>query len=345
VNSIMSATPPNAFEAPTGAITSARINGAPAASGAALAGGDLLSLTDLTPRAILDLFETARAMKADITPYRKVLDGKTVIMLFEKASLRTRITFETGVHKLGGAPIYMEHSTQRLGERESMKDYGKNLERWIDCIVARVYSHKVIEELADAARVPVINALSDRFHPCQGLADLFTLAERPDGLGGKSLAYIGDGNNVCHSLMHAATMLGVDMTVVTPKGYGPAADVVEECTRFAAAAGCTLRLSTDAAAVEGHHAVYTDVWVSMGQADQAGKRRKVFADYQVNAGLMERAGRGIEGGSLFMHCLPAQRGVEVTDEVIDSHNSVVYDQAENRMHVQNALLVKLLRDK
>jgi len=318
----------------------------PIASAQQLAGRDLLTLTGLTPGAIGELFQTARRMKSDIAPYRRTLDGRTVILLFEKASLRTRITFETGVNKLGGTALYMDHSAQRLGEREAVKDYGKNLDRWVDCIVARVYSQRIIEELTDASRVPVINALSDRFHPCQGLADLFTLWERPGGLrpGGRRLrlAYVGDGNNVCHSLMHAATMLGVDTTVVTPPGFEPAPDVTAECQAYAAAAGSTLRLTDDPEGVAGHDAVYTDVWVSMGQADAGGKRRKAFADYQIDADLMAVAGRGTPSGAVFMHCLPAQRGVEVTDEVIDSAASVVYDQAENRMHVQNALLSHML---
>jgi ornithine carbamoyltransferase len=199
--------------------------------------------------------------------------------------------------------------------------------------------------MADTARPPVINALSDRFHPCQALADLFTLYERAGCDAGRlrqtRLAYIGDGNNVCHSLMQASTLLGVDTTIVTPKGYGPAADVVKECEAFALAAGSKLLVTTDLAAVEGHDAVYTDVWVSMGQAggvDEVTKRRKVFSKYQVSAELMERASRGRKAPAVFMHCLPAQRGLEVTDEVIDAPQSVVYDQAENRMHAQNALL-------
>jgi ornithine carbamoyltransferase len=314
---------------------------------ASLAGRDLLTLTDITREDILDLFKTAKRCKANIKPFRKSLDGKTVVLLFEKASLRTRLSFETGIGLLGGRSIYMDHSAQRIGEREATKDYGRNLERWLDCVIARVYSQRAVEELAGFCDVPVINALSDRFHPCQGLADLFTLWERPGGLEGVRLAWVGDGNNVCHSLMHAASMLGVDMTVITPRGYEPAPEVVQECLAYAKQHGGTLSFSHDPAAVEGHHAVYTDVWVSMGQADQANERRAAFADYTVNAPLMALASKGVTGkrfphGSLFMHCLPAQRGVEVTDEVIDSPASIVYDQAENRMHAQNALLIHLL---
>lgn len=311
-------------------------------------GADLLTLSNVSPRAVMELFETARRAKADIRPYRQVLDGKAVALLFEKPSLRTKVSFDVGVAKLGGHPVFMDHSAQRLGARESVRDYGKNLERWVDCIVARVYLQSALEELADAAKCPVINALSDRFHPCQALADVFTLFEMAGHDAGRlremRIAYVGDGNNVCHSLMQASTLLGVGTTVITPKGYGPAEDVVRECEGFAKAAGSSLLVTTDANAVEGHDAVYTDVWVSMGQAggvDEVTRRRKVFAKYQVSGEMMERASRGRASGAVFMHCLPAQRGLEVTDEVIDSARSIVYEQAENRMHAQNALLAHM----
>lgn len=284
--------------------------------------------------------------------------GTTAVLLFEKASLRTKMSFETGIGLLGGRSLFMDHSNQKLGEREAVKDYAKNLERWVDCIIARVYSQEVLYELAEHARVPVINALSDRFHPCQALADLLTLAERAEALGvplrDLRLAYVGDGNNVCHSLMHASTMLGVSTTIISPKGYEPAADVVAECETFAKQSGATLTITSDLSAVERHHAVYTDVWVSMGQADTAAKRRKVFSPYQVNGVLMTQAAKGLSPsgkpghlphGPYFMHCLPAQRGVEVTDEVIDAPSSLVYEQAENRMHAQNALLVHMFSTK
>jgi ornithine carbamoyltransferase len=327
-------------------------NGSPSGNASAkissareFAGADLLSLTNVTPKAVLELFDTARKMKADLTPFRNTLDNKAVALLFEKPSLRTKVSFEVGIAKLGGHAIFMDHSSYRLGARESVRDYAKNLERWVECIVARVYQQTVLEEMAETAHPPVINALSDRFHPCQALADLFTLYERAGcdaaRLHETKLAYVGDGNNVCHSLMHASTLLGVDTTVITPKGYAPAPDVVAYCHAFAAAAGSKLTISTDLAAIDGHDAVYTDVWVSMGQAggvDEVTKRRKVFTKYQVSAELMDKASRGLPAPAVFMHCLPAQRGLEVTDDVIDSTNSVVYDQAENRMHAQNALL-------
>ncbi|GJQ30369.1 MAG: ornithine carbamoyltransferase [Phycisphaerae bacterium] len=317
-------------------------------SAADMRGADVLTLSNFTPRAALELFDTARRAKADITPFRRVLDGRSFALLFEKPSLRTKMSFEVGIAKLGGQPVFMDHGAQRLGARESVRDYAKNLERWVDGIIARVYLQTALEEMAEAARCPVINALSDRFHPCQALADLFTLFELAGHDAGRlramRLAYVGDGNNVCHSLMHAATLLGVGMTVVTPRGYAPAEDVTRECEAFAKAAGSTFAVTADLHAVEGHDAVYTDVWVSMGQGggvDEVTRRRKVFAKYTVDAGLMERASRGRPAPAVFMHCLPAQRGMEVTDEVIDSARSVVYDQAENRMWAQNALLVHM----
>ena len=321
----------------------------PARSLADLRNRDLLTFTQLSKPCVLELFALAKELKGTRHQQRTTLANKSVILIFEKASLRTRLTFELGVGMLGGRAVYMDHSVQRLGEREAVKDYAKNLERWLHCIVARVYDQQIVEELAEHSSVPVINALSDRFHPCQALADLFTLWERAPSLTveGKRLriAYVGDGNNVCHSLMHAACTLGVDITVVTPKRFDPADDIAAQCQQLARESGSTLTLASKLSAVEAHHAVYTDVWISMGQADQAGKRLKVFADYQVDHELMARATMGLPaswGPSKFMHCLPARRGVEVTDDVIDSPGSIVYDQAENRLHAQNALLASIL---
>jgi ornithine carbamoyltransferase len=324
-----------------------------------LSGRDLLTLTQLSPACVRELLSSAAVLKRERARLAPVLAGRHVLLIFEKASLRTRLTFETGVSMLGGHAIYMDHSVQRLGDREAVKDYAKNLDRWMDAIVARVYSQQVIEELAQHARVPVINALSDRFHPCQALADVLTLCEKSAGTlrhEGSALrvAYVGDGNNVCHSLMHACVMLGVDCTVITPRGFAPDEGVERECREVCKSSGATLTVSTNLSGVKGHHAVYTDVWVSMGQADTAGKRRKVFNPYQVDMKVMDLASEGLgmtwgepgaPGRALFMHCLPAQRGVEVTDEVIDAPFSVVYDQAENRLHAQNALLTAILGSK
>lgn len=302
---------------------------------------DLLNLADLDAGQIEELFITAGATKRNIQPYRKALDGKTIILIFEKPSLRTRVTFEVGPSKMGASTIFFDHSKERIGAREAVKDYGRNLERWVDCVVARVYSQEVLEELAANCKVPVINALSDSYHPCQALADYFTLAEKVGGmkrLKGFKLAYVGDGNNVCTSLMHGAGKLGVHMTVVCPKGFQPEAFALEESRRFAAESGGSIEISHDPAAIKGAQAVYTDTWVSMGDEDQKVKRMAAFAKFRVDEKLMELAGPK----AFFMHCLPAHRGAEVTDQVIDSPTSIVYDQAENRMHVQNALLLHML---
>jgi ornithine carbamoyltransferase len=301
----------------------------------------LVSIEDLTAAEIHELFDFATLLKADPASYTTALAGKAVIMLFEKPSLRTRVSLEAGIAKLGGIPMYFDHASPRIGVRESIKDYAKNLERWVECIVARTYDHATIEQLALHARVPVINALTDLEHPCQALADLFTLREHLGDFSGKRLAYIGDGNNVCHSLMLLCASLGVDFTAVTPPGYEPDAIIAQRAGTTAGITGAAIRITHDIGRVKGHHAVYTDKWVSMGQEGQADKASS-FTPYQVNAGVMARASEGLEKDAIFMHCLPAMRGQEVTDDVIDASTSVVYDQAENRMHTQNALLCGLI---
>jgi ornithine carbamoyltransferase len=308
------------------------------AQGGTLRGADLLTLAGLDARTMLELFETAAAMKRDYEPYSRLLAGRSAILLFEKPSLRTRISFEVGIARLGGHPIYMDHSAQRLGERESVTDYGRNLERWVALIVARVFRHAVVAELAAASRVPVINALCDRYHPCQALADYLTLWERFGRVKGLRIAYVGDGNNVCHSLMHGAAILGAELIAVTPKGHEPGESITREAVALAespgSAGGGRIEVTNDVEAVRGVDAVYTDVWVSMGEAAHSATERKKFLKYQVNESVMAKAGPR----AVFMHCLPAKRGQEVVDAVIDSPASVVYDQAENRMHAQNALL-------
>jgi ornithine carbamoyltransferase len=305
--------------------------------------GDLLTLASLGREQVTALLGSARSLKRDVSPFRHSLAGKTVILLFEQPSLRTRLTFEIGVQKLGGIAVYVDHSASRIGQRESVYDTGKNLERMVDCIVARVFHHNTLEELAAATRVPVINGLSDRFHPCQALADAMTIFEhvQPRSQGphtGVRVAYVGDGNNVAHSLMHAAAILGFDLTVITPEPFRPAPEVLAEAHKLGEPAGVKIVLSADPGAVAGADVVYTDVWVSMAQQEQLERRRKRFQPYQVNRDLFAKASPNAK----FMHCLPAHRGMEVTDEIIDSPASVVYDQAENRMHVQNALLLHLL---
>lgn len=299
---------------------------------------DALTAGEITRADAETLFATAEAFKRDPAAHREVLRGRSVVLVFEKPSLRTRLSFEVGVARLGGHAVYYGMTNERIGERESVHDYARNLERWVDAIVARTYSHEVIEHLAQFARVPVINALSDEFHPCQALADLFTLREHAGPLAGKRLAFIGDGNNVCCSLILLATTLGMRVTVVSPEGFAPPDDVLALARGHAAASGGSIAVSADPGAVKGHDAVYTDAWTSMGFEHEAQRRRRVFEPYQVNADLMKIAGPNTR----FMHCLPAHRGEEVTDEVIDSPRSIVFDQAENRMHTQNALLAHLL---
>lgn len=305
---------------------------------------DVLRLSHLTRDDVLRLFETARAMKINPAEFSEALKGRSVAMLFEKPSLRTRVSFEVGIHRLGAQAVYLDHSEQRLGERETVADYGHNLERWVHAIVARVYKQSVLEQMSEASRVPAVNALSDLFHPCQALADFLTLQEKRGELKGLRLAYVGDGNNVCHSLMELGAILGAHVTALTPPGRDPTASVLDECRTLAAKSGSKLRVTHDVADIAGHDAVYTDVWVSMGQGTETDRIRKLFKPYQVNAALMKKAAEDMKHPSLFMHCLPAHRGSEVTDEVIDSPDSVVFDQAENRMHAQMALLFHMLRD-
>lgn len=300
---------------------------------------DYLTAGEPTAAEVAALYATARRVKDSPAAFAGALGGLSVIMIFEKPSLRTRVSFEAGIARLGGHAMYFDHSKERIGERESVYDYAKNLERWVGAIVARTYSHQVLEQLAEFARVPIINALSDEFHPCQALADLFTLSERLGPLSGKRLAYVGDGNNVCCSLLTLSATLGLHVTLVAPEGYEPPEAVLDDVRRRAAASGGSLRLTADPLQVRGHDAVYTDAWTSMGWEAEAQQRRRDFAGYQVDSDMMACAGPG----ALFMHCLPAHRGEEVTDEVVDSPRSIVFDQAENRLHAQNALLLHLLR--
>ncbi len=299
---------------------------------------DVLSVAEFTAAHAEALFATAASVKRDITPYSAALRGKAVILIFEKPSLRTRVSFEAGVARLGGHPIYYDHSTSKLGERESVHDYARNLERMVDLIVCRTHAHAPLAELAGHARIGVVNALCEKYHPCQALADLFTMSEHLGDLQGKRLAFIGDGNNVCHSLVLLAATMGMRVTIVGPKGYEPEPDVMELAAKRTKSAGGSLDLTRSLTGVKNADVVYTDTWVSMGDEPEQIRRREAFGNYQVNADLMSRASKH----AIFMHCLPANRNIEVTDEVIDSPQSVVFDQAENRMHTQNALMLHLL---
>jgi ornithine carbamoyltransferase len=301
---------------------------------------DITRLADIAQHEIADVLATAAEFKRNPGSVAGALAGQSVCMLFEKASLRTRMSLEVGCFRMGAQAIYLDHRENPLGTRETLADYGQNLERWCHAIVARVNSHATITGLAAATRVPVVNALCDLHHPCQALADLQTLLERGFDLNHSRLAWVGDGNNVCHSLVEAASILGFGITVVTPKGFEPDAGIVSQCVARSMRTGARIEVTDDVRAISGAFAVYTDTWISMGQPDSAEKKAR-FEPYQVDRELMSIAGPK----ALFMHCLPAHRGEEVTDEVIDSANSVVFDQAENRMHAQNALLCHLLAPK
>jgi ornithine carbamoyltransferase len=307
----------------------------------ALSVRDLLADSDLSRKDLRLLFDLSERVKARPGEYAQALRGKQLAMIFEKPSLRTRTTFEVGMTSLGGFAVYLEHTKPRLGEREAIKDIARNLERWVHGIVARTFAHESVLELAANATIPVINALTDLYHPCQALADYFTLHEKFGNPRGMKLAFVGDGNNVCHSLMILGAKLGASVRVATPPGYEPKPEVVESARALAAESGATVKVFHDPMqAVIGAHAVYTDVWTSMGQEYAAHLRNQVFAPYRVTKDLMAAA----DPGALFMHCLPAHRGQEVTDEVIDSPQSVVYDQAENRLHAQKALMILLMQD-
>jgi ornithine carbamoyltransferase len=300
---------------------------------------DLLTGMEWSPAQVRELYHLAADVKAHPDRYRGALAGRFLAMIFEKPSLRTRVTFEVGIASLGGASVFLDHTAVRLGERESICDVAKNLERLVQGIVARVFSQDSLSQLAEHGRIPVINALSDRFHPCQALSDFFTLEERFGSLRGLKFAYVGDGNNVCHSLIAVAARVGAHLRVASPVGYEPDAGVVVEAKRVARETRGKIEiLRSPEEAVAGAQAVYTDVWASMGQEEESAARAAAFAGYQVNEMLFSQAA----GDAVFLHCLPAHRGSEVTDAVIDSPRSIVYGQSENRMHVQKAILLTLL---
>jgi len=296
-----------------------------------------LSMEDLERDEVLRLFRLTAELKSRIKAGDRAtpLTGRTMALIFEKPSLRTRVTFEVGMVQLGGASVYLAAQEIGFGKRESVPDIARNLSRWVDIVTARVFSHATVEGLARHATIPVINGLSDREHPCQAMADLFTLWERGLDLGKTRLAWIGDGNNVCHSVILLGAHLGMDMIVATPPGYEPDAQVVETCRRL----GGKVVLTTDArAAAEGADVVYTDVWISMGQEAERERRYEAFQRYQVNETLLRFAAPK----ALVMHCLPAHRGEEITDAVLDGPQSVILDQAENRLHAQKAVILHLL---
>jgi len=301
-----------------------------------IAAGDFTRDLDVSQDELFALLDLTQQMKSNPRSFAQALAGRYITLLFEKPSLRTRLTFELAAKQLGGDAVL---SVGPIGEREPLKDVARNLDRWTNAIVARTFSQDTIDDLAYWSSVPVINALSDRFHPCQALADVFTLQERFGNVRGLKLAFVGDGNNVAHSLMLASLRLGMNFSLATPAAYEPDAEIVAQAEALAAVAGGQLVITNDASeAVAGAQAIYTDVWASMGQEHETEKRRFDFAPFQVNGALFEQAAPE----AIFLHCLPAKRGEEVTDNVIESSHSAVFDQAENRLHVQKALLLMLI---
>ena len=300
---------------------------------------DLISTRDLGPQGVEAVLHLAELMKSRPSVFSRSLAGKQMVMFFEKPSLRTRLTFEAGMSSLGGTTMFVDQSKSRLDAREKLSDIAHNLERWVDVIVLRTFVQETIEGMAHHASIPVINALSDLEHPCQALADYFTLTERFGDVKEITLAYVGDGNNVAHSLLLTCACVGSSIRIATPKGYTCNAQIVADARKIAKQTGAKLEFLTDPhAAVAGVDAVYTDAWASMGQEQETAERAAIFPPYQVNRALMAEAAPH----AVFMHCLPAHRSEEVTDEVMDSEQSVIFEQAENRMHVQKAILYLLL---
>lgn len=309
---------------------------------AGLRGRDFLALRDISGQELAFLLEVSAELKALQKSRRPHpwLAGKTLGMIFQKSSTRTRVSFEIGMYQLGGQALFLSNRDLQIGRGETVADTARVLDRYMDGIMVRTYAQEEVEELARYASVPVINGLTDLVHPCQALADLLTIKERHGSLSGVKLAYVGDGNNVAHSLLIGAAKTGMDIRVATPAGYAPRADMVEQARALAEDTGALITVTEDPmAAAYRADVLYTDVWTSMGQEDEADERRRVFIPYQINDRLVSQA----SGQVMVMHCLPAHRGEEITDAVIDGPNSVVFDQAENRLHAQKALLLLLLQ--
>ncbi len=306
-----------------------------------LRGRDFVSMDELSPEEVRFVLDTAvdlkRRAKAGDRP--ALLTGRVLAMIFEKPSLRTRVTFEVGMWELGGHAVYLAPQDVQLGARESVPDVARNLERWVGGIMARTFAHRTVQTLAEHARIPVINGLSDLEHPCQILGDLLTIRERFGHLDGLRVAWVGDGNNVCHSLLLGAAKVGMHVAVATPARYAPDPAIVARAREIAPASGSRIEVGTDAkAAARGADVIYTDVWVSMGQEAEREAKIKAFSGYQVNGALTAQAA----ARAVVMHCLPAHRGEEITSEVLDGPQSIVFEQAENRLHAQKALLSLIL---
>lgn len=299
---------------------------------------NLLTIKDLDKATVKALIAQAIDLKQNPQKYSQALAGKSIAMIFEKPSLRTRVSFDVGIQKLGGHAVYLDQQNGAFGKRESVKDFGQNLSCWVDGIVARVFSQQSLVEMAEFATVPVINALSDLYHPCQALADFQALTENFGDVEGKTLAYVGDGNNVTHSLMLTAAILGCNMVVVTPPGHGVDGQLVVDAQKLCAESGATLTISNDIADLKGVDAIYADTWISMGDNTSFEQIAAKFMPYQVTSEMMAKT-----GAQYFMHCQPAHRDEEVTSEVLDGEQSIILQQAENRMHAQNAVMLALLK--
>ena len=300
---------------------------------------DLISIKDLSKEEINELLELAQALKADPSAYYEKLKGKSLGLIFQKPSNRTRVSFEVGMYQLGGYTVYLGPDDIKLGTREATKDIAQTLSRYLDIIVARTFSHREVISLAENATIPVINGLSDLLHPCQGLADIFTIKEKFSQLEGLNMAYIGDGNNVLHSLLYVVSITGVNIKIAVPKGYEPDRVILAQAAKIAKAKGSRVELFHDKeSAASDADILYTDVWVSMGQENDREKRFSDFRNFQVSLDLLKKA----RPECVVMHCLPAHRGEEIADEVLDGPHSIVFDQAENRLHIQKAILLQLL---
>jgi ornithine carbamoyltransferase len=295
---------------------------------------DFISIFDLTKEEIFEIFELTKKLKESQKKgvEHKILKDKTLAMIFEKPSLRTRVTFETGMTQLGGHAVYLAPADIQIGKRESVSDAAQNLSRWVDLIMARVFLHKTVQNLSKSASIPVINGLCNIEHPCQVMADIFTIMEKRENLDDVTISYIGDGNNVCNSLIAASALLGFDLRISTPKGYEPKKEYLDKAPR--------VKFDFDPKKVVSEaNIIYTDVWASMGQESEKEQRKKVFQPYQINKTLLKSA----KGDYSIMHCLPAHRGEEITDEVIDGPKSIALDQAENRLHIQKGIMVWLVQ--
>ncbi|WP_435235591.1 ornithine carbamoyltransferase [Psychromonas sp. PT13] len=301
---------------------------------------NLLTGLEMTQQEALDLIALGKDLKANPTKYAQALAGKSVVTLFEKQSLRTRVTFDIGIHKLGGHAVYLDQANGEMGQREDVKDFAANISRWADCIVARVYDHKTILEMNKYSSVPVINSLCDLYHPCQAMADFMTLSQNYDDVSQVKLAYIGDGNNVTHSLFIAGAILGATVTAVCPIGHSPDAQILKKAEALAAKSGATITVTNNIEDIKGYDVVYGDTWLSMGDDTPLEQIKEKFMPYQINQELLDAT--GIQH---ILHCQPAHRGLDITSDVMDGPASLIFDQAENRMHIQNAIMLTLMKGK